>query len=386
MPDDLETYGDLGLRIPFAVQLQAYNQSHRQAQMATDHNVPGPFKDVLERRRCALKEVHSLLAVEGVLHDANGVCSHPECTTNVIDISIIDTIESPEQQIQQWCSHDVSPEKAKELAGIISRGFAESPTQPERPCANSMSQLMEVDGNSHQDPRTDSQDILSAGVVTDPGLSAARARAQGLSALSRAEAPALDDCPSHGTSAEGRYLQRHKYHLSEDRAQRFATITGSWPECGVMPPPQLTSPPTIEQSFDVSTGAIMEFLGGEVGASLPFSNDAATSTIPLSAPDLPQQSRAGGLDWLFPDTTSALTEQQIDEIIRTTTAADVVALDAMATAMDTTWMSGEVGPATAAESDGAFDVNMNTALDDMTFDDVFETPMDDIFSLGTDHR
>jgi hypothetical protein len=71
---------------------------------------------------------------------------------------------------------------------------------------------------------------------------------------------------------------------------RFATVTPAWKESGLMPPVTYTastpnlSMPSIANAESTTTGAMMEFLGPNIGAGLDFANDSTTQQIPLQSP------------------------------------------------------------------------------------------------------
>ena len=111
-----------------------------------------------------------------------------------------------------------------------------------------------------------------------------------------------------------------------------------------------------------STGAMMEFLGPDLGATLPFSTDALTSTIPISSE----------LDW--PITTTAADEaammEDVDRLIAETTPPE--------THLPT---PGDLFPGmtSSAEAPGETvmdDLNFDMEMD---FDGVFDMPMDETF-------
>lgn len=220
--------------------------------------MPGPVKEALQRRQTAVKDVYSQLAREGVLHDEDGRCDHSECSKNVVNLDRMDPIESSNFGLKTWCSHDISPETLEIMENIVKHGFdngEEVLWSQEKP-----SNIVKDKGH------------VSAEDLTDHALVAARARARGLDALSRAEAPIHDDChirhqpPSDSSVSAWRgFLPRHKYQLPKNRAQCFETVTGPWQDSGKMPNPELTAPPSIEQPYHTSTGAMMEFLGGDIG-------------------------------------------------------------------------------------------------------------------------
>ncbi|USW49292.1 Putative Homeobox domain, HTH CenpB-type DNA-binding domain, Homeobox-like domain superfamily [Septoria linicola] len=107
IPEDLETYGDLGLRIPFAVQLQAYNQAQVGQQKIDAGTRPGPYKAAFEQNEANMVQIYALLSKEGVLNSGRK-CNHVQCADNIIDISSIDESNAPGPATRSWCSVDLS--------------------------------------------------------------------------------------------------------------------------------------------------------------------------------------------------------------------------------------------------------------------------------------
>jgi len=149
---------------------------------------------------------------------------------------------------------------------------------------------------------------------------------------------------------------RHRYEIPANRAQEFGTYTAAWQDAGIMPE-ILQSQPTATQSGQqrTSTGAMMEFLGGEIGRSLPFHSDATTKEIPL-----PDDFDAWALPEISPQAMA-----DIDRLIAETTVA-------------------QAGPANAAAV-GA-EIHADLAMEDLRFEDldmdfdgVFDFPIDESF-------
>ncbi|EME82923.1 uncharacterized protein MYCFIDRAFT_211199 [Pseudocercospora fijiensis CIRAD86] len=204
---------------------------------------------------------------------------------------------------------------------------------------------------------------------SDYDLEKARARSHGLQALARAEAPGTDDCmPSDFMLPPPKksFLQRHRYELPKEKANMFATTTGAWEDSGVMPQVVNTSLTDIPEN---STGAMAEFLGGNLGADLPFINDAITSSINAAS--------AENIDWQISAEGEFSPEQLID-LMNPTSAPDFDPMHVM----ETNW-NGDIMPSTHTSSsmDLPNDLHMNDiSLEDMNFDDIiFEMPLDDTF-------
>lgn len=317
-PEDLETYGDLGLRIPFAVQLQAYNQMQTGSQRDAATR-PGPYQQLESNK----KELSAVMSKVGVLYTGEQKCDHPACARNLIDIiANAQVSEASTPTMRRWCSEELANALTHEVVDHQASGR-----------------------NTHDLPSSDPSKTVDTlwkqGWSSD--LVAARGRARGLAALSRVEAPETDNCPcpqkSPTPTSSGKYLPRHKYQLPQNKARLFATTTGAWEEAGKFPKAFETHPTIGEVT---STGAMMEFLGPTVGFSLPFSHDEATSQIPLL-----------GADWQLPDGGTVTQEEmmgQISALVDASTAGEFVS-GTTATEMDWTM-------------DGA------APLEDMTFENL----------------
>nr|POE53555.1 homeobox protein pknox1 [Quercus suber] len=277
IPEDLETYGDLGLRIPFSAQLRALNSQH---EVKVTPECPQPYKDQLQARIAILKTAHSLLNEKGLLHNEAFRCGHAECDNNQVEVSFF-IHPAANWQYARWCSHALTPELAVHAARL--RG-----TTP-KTSLEPLEHLNEQEG-----------DLQTLARVND------------LAVLKRV-GNALQDPTTSTVAPKKSFLQRHRYELSADRARRFATTTGAWDDSGNMPPPTASSslahpslgkPPT--------TGAMMEFLGGQLGSTLPFSHDLTSTVITAPAP-APVQN----YDWQFND---ELTMNDLDDLIAATTA------------------------------------------------------------------
>ncbi|EMD00787.1 hypothetical protein BAUCODRAFT_29157 [Baudoinia panamericana UAMH 10762] len=336
IPEDLETYTDLGLRIPFAVQLQAYN--HRQAQQqqfgGTENMPVGLLK-----QKAHFRDIYAELDKQGKLHDEHFVCGHAECVHNTADISWLAEMDVAGPRHKRWCNHELPADLVKPWSAYTGSAAA--------PSAQAFAQ-----GDY------------------------ARARASCLEVLSRLEAPLKDDCPcgDHDQQAEAKkkqYLQRHKYELPQDRAARFETTTGAWQDSGMMPEPQRTLPvggkstPDIEQTQSTTTGAMMEFLGGTVGGELPFSTDVSTSTIPLPL-------LGANNDWMAAEglpTDDPAFMQELDEFIASTTAPTIQSGYALASSMPAFSAASGIEQSMMLRTAPA-DSTMDMAIEDLNFDDM----------------
>ncbi|KAK4569380.1 hypothetical protein LTR86_003143 [Recurvomyces mirabilis] len=373
IPEDLETYGDLGLRIPFAVQLAAYNSKQAVGQSSSKF-VPEAYHEALANRRTHFRDLYAQLYEAGKLHDEGFRCGHEECKDNVADISWLDASDISGSKHKRWCSQEVPSELVKPFAVY---GYRSPSSTAPHTVQNSVSA-----GHS--------MGAIPTHLNTDWLIDNAEqsSRVKGLEALARMEVPMVD-CPIPPSERIGGRIPRHRMELPPDRAQRFATVTGPWEDAGMMPDaiPGYTAPgvlsadlslPTIEQANQVSTGAMMEFLGGEMGGHLPFSTDANTSTIPLMV----SASELGQIDWSM---------QDLDELVAATSTAP----PATATQLATAWHGGSsifaaqslvhsnsrssLPTMIAEESLGADLVMEDLNFDDMTFDAAYDLPLDDTF-------
>lgn len=233
-------------------------------------------------------------------------------------------------------------------------------------------------------------------------LVASRSRARALETPATMHGP--DSCSHSKLPATRTYLPRHKLVLPQDKARLFATTTGAWEDSGSMPtalPTTTTSLPNIEEtagaSSKTSTGAMMEFLGGDVGAGLPFSTDTQTSEIQLPNFDFN--------DMALPQVTQEELLSQLNELLNTTTTttapADQPLPDFDAMAMDWTTAdaqmtsTGEMNATLPADETADFDFNTNMNdlmndvnleggdLGDLDFDGVFDMPLDETFHPPT---
>ncbi|KAH9845702.1 Homeobox protein TGIF1 [Teratosphaeria destructans] len=244
----LETYGDLGLRIPFHVQLAAYNQAQANTQISDAANVPEPYSKALERKRQEFRSICSLLSKEGVLlHEEKIVCDHDECAQNVIDVSKVDGKSEPGPRYNRWCTYTVAPEKAKKLA--LTAVAVDGPADLGAFMGDSGAGHRETDdaGNGLE-CRTTSTNAEGAALVRAGGVgmltdcenkkctfhdinrneearAAASLRARGLVALERVHAPISScNCDCHAEPVrQSRKAPRPERH--QDRLDAFASAT-----------------------------------------------------------------------------------------------------------------------------------------------------------------
>ncbi len=335
VPGDLETYQDLGLRIPFAVQLKAYNDSavgeltamHGCQSRTSLVHTDAQFA-IATRQRQEKQMEHDLwkiLSKEGVLHDpATGKCKHTECEDNVFDSLTSESKNYAQTKVYRWCTYQLPPAEARKVAAL---------TWPAR--VN--------DDVSDEEQRTKN---IARGLMTLERMVGAEAESP------QPETPQQWD----------NYLRRHRYELPRERAQRFATTTGPWIDSGMMAP-TITTAEDATAANTTSTGAMMEFLGGEIGQHLPFAAHPHTADIPLADPDWPMPTTAAeqeainrDIEELIAETTVAQTQQSI--------AAEMSFLETdYADAMETT----------------DFDFDM-----EMDFDGIFDMPDETFGPVGGD--
>ena len=454
-----ETYGDLGLRIPFAVQLQAYNQAQTGQQKFDAASRPGPYQAALHQWEANMVQVYTVLAKEGVLRSGEVNCGHEQCAKNILDISSIDESEAPGPQMKSWCTEDLSETLQQRVLAIqqsqtdeasrrhsnISRGlgslFALDARETAQAAASRFAALEKMacmhshescdapgaggkgdschgkypcksyccaehdglvparDGAISPDTahtlglealsrnecgsrnqcetgrfqglealdRYEKNNIPCEWLASDLATMAARARSHGLQTLSALEAPEPVTCKSPLPAKKG-YLKRHKYELPKEKANMFATTTGAWEDSGLMPQTVNTTLPDISETT-TSTGAMMEFLGPNVGASLPFANDASTSRIPLPnlTPDeeLDLQMLDGGND-------GDITPEQLDEFMNAAMSGEHDGgLDSGE--IDMSWVNAAMMTAGAPKEPAA---HQDTVMGDLDFDEM-------VFDFGT---
>ncbi|KAK4540460.1 hypothetical protein LTR36_009206 [Oleoguttula mirabilis] len=364
VPEDLETYGDLGLRIPFAVRLQAYNQSHG-TEYTRDH-VSDAYRTTPETRQAVVENKdprkcnNTARGLETLSKLHSGACG-PDSHA----------LQGQDDQL-------MAAARARGLAALVRLDIPITDCDCDAPKSASRGTHVK----SHK---------LYSSEAQDEQLVAA-ARARGLASLAGMEGPVTGDCDAPKSASGKAHLRRHKLELPADRAQRFETTTPAWQDAGMMPPPMPTA--TLGLGYGTtSTGAMMEFLGGDVGRNLPFSNDAATSRIALP-PTVAQ-----AFDWNF-DLAAPVDDAEmlkdLDDLIAATSTAPSGSTAASGEAvapllMDTAWMTGAaeaLQPATSTittYADFPNDLVMEDFdFDDMTFGGVFDMPMHDTFGVGAD--
>ncbi|KAM3425075.1 hypothetical protein BST61_g7042 [Cercospora zeina] len=398
VPEDLETYGDLGLRIPFAVQLQAYNQAQTEKQVNDAATRPGPYQVALAKRKEITTEIQSLLLREGILHCGGHACDHAQCAENSIDIGHLAASDLTASSTRTWCSNDLSAGLQQRISELrkapsdgmsirsshIARGlsslFALDSRLDEQAAASARFAALEKMSSMHsyqscEDTgsrpnalglnafaKNDCAKAVGLQALSRNECAAARARTHGLQVLASMEAP--EKTPELPSMAKKPYLQRHRYELPKDKANMFATTTGAWEDSGMMPAVVDTSLPDINES--TSTGAMMDFLGGDVGASLPFAHDALTSQIP-SQNLTPEEE----VDWAMLN-NGVITPEEMDEILNTTAAPGMENI----ADVDMSWLTPDITNTTNNTTPATKDL----VMDDFNFEDmIFDMPIDEGF-------
>jgi len=413
IPEDLETYGDLGLRIPYAVQLQAYKQIQTGSQTPPDDLSPEAYQEALTGR-AHFRDSFARMHEEGRLHDEDFTCAHEECKLNIADISWLDGVEhGSSPRYRRWCSSELPLELLKPIAFSAGAGSGSQGAGTAGNVAGLWKSLVDL-GNR---PPASSRDVdaMATAVGTTPALgrlveaeqepctlpncigadphgtkpkhcmsrychpgAQAAGRAQSLQARARLEAPLTDGMDQEaGTTHKFSFLPRHRFELSPEMSRHFATTTGAWVDSGTMPETRYTQfqAPTLANQDSISTGALMEFLGDGLGGCLPFSGDANTSEIPLS-------SNVGNIDWMdvegVPLEDPAFMDDLDDLIAATTAPEDGFGQTA------TTWDDAMLFPSTpfglsegmVPELTEPVGDDMDFDFGDMTFDAAFDMPMD----------
>ena len=340
VPEDIETYQDLGLRVPFSVQLQALNATEARKQEEIDHE----------------RTIWAILSKEGVLHDPNGKCKHTECEDNIFDFHAVEGTASPKHW--KWCTYQLPPDKAREIAALTYPLRMKDDVDDEQERAKNLACGLRSLNNAG---------ALNSTADTCPWddydgeVAKAKARARGLESLEEISNDRGRRMLSSETATKKPYFPRHHYELPKDRAARFATTTGAWEDSGTMPEAFSTAPAIAPDT--TSTGAMMEFLGGDIGQHLSFSTDAHTSQIPLDDFDFDLPSNM----------TTTPEEEAINRDI------DLFIAEATAAQSQQPMMAPAFDPVAAGLTDtimGGLDFDM-----DMDFDGVFDMPIDETFGL-----
>ena len=360
IPEDLETYGDLGLRIPFATQLKAFNEGQAASESCTCPPIAGTHTMAQHTRLSQeLREIYHQLANEGVLHGLDEKCNHHECDKNIVDVAPLDSSRSGGPKKLRWCIYTLPQEKAGRLSDLAAVQGFKPPMSTEQVAAET--QVRQRSENFHRS--------LEALIKMDDRLEAmGRTRKSGTNTPMQM----LPD-PVTGAMNKKSFLQRHRYELPHDRAQLFATTTGPWTDSGSMPPAFSTADEArIFHQEGTTTGAMAEFLGGGMSGHLPFAADNATSQIPFSAPV------DGDMSWMVPRTAEE--ERQLvadfDRLIAETTAG-AQAPHPMSAPVTEGPMDMGMDTVNADTSGNGMDVNFDDF--EMDFDGVFDMPLDETF-------
>jgi hypothetical protein len=332
IPEDLETYGDLGLRIPFSVQLAVFNQSQAKSKGNMQMS-PGADRQAIEQKRSEVRSVYHQLSKEGVLHSADYRCQHAECQGNIVDMRSFEQSPGKDARTRRWCTYELpistpaaptrddraiqNPQGTEDpntqmfglatsqnqVEQLNNRTTGDWTSEDERVAAfNSRWNLLEKLQKAEVDkcPFTEQNERLGDLRDRQQAAAASDAVARGLDRLvSMESAECVDNWGPNGiplrsnetstnnSTSTSPYLRRHRYELPPHRAQRFATVTPAWKDSGMMPPVTYTtstpdlSLPGIENTQSTSTGAMMEFLGPNIGSGLEFAHSGTSEQIPL---------------------------------------------------------------------------------------------------------
>lgn len=284
-----------------------------------------------------LRNIYKQLANEGVLHGLDERCKHHECDNNIVDVSALDSTAGPKKL--RWCIYTLPQEKAARLSDLAAVQGFKLPASAAQIAAEE--QVRQRSENFHRS--------LEALIKMDDRLDA---MGKGQSRAAGAAHTPLQMHPDGETNKKA-FLQRHRYELPADRARLFATTTPAWTDSGSMPNivPTTSTEARIFHQEGTTTGAIAEFLGGDLSGHLPFAADTATSAIATPPVD--------DLAWAIPRTAEELAD--FDRLIAESE------------------QTGRFVPAAEGEGIDAVMEGMNFDELEMDFDGVFDMPVDETF-------
>ncbi|QIW96712.1 hypothetical protein AMS68_002230 [Peltaster fructicola] len=311
VPEDLEWYSDLGVRIPFFVQLEQYNRV--QNEEALKNGTGGRARKECRARKEAvtsdmMRSVFHQLTQEGVLHSAEVACPHETCTQNTVDCDFMDEGQKLQRQLR-WCNSSVTSLNAAPLAKFI--GLAKSGV----PVAATTTTCEDTAALRAAKARAKCLENLQWGevdccpfreqidILGDRRDAFNAQQAQYAARKVHSKGCLMEDA-ANGDS----YFPYHRAELPADRARNFATITGPWEDSGVMP----QSLSTVEQPA-TTTGAMMEFLGPLLGQGLPFSTDIETSSMTIPTTTAMQDDILQATDFAMLDTIGDLPDCEVFE-------------------------------------------------------------------------
>jgi hypothetical protein len=140
VPEDLETYGDLGLRIPFALQLRAFSESLNSNAATSD--LPAPYQRSLELRRSDLREIYEELSATTAVYHGSQKCAHRKCHRNNIDVALVDGIYSPGPRMWRWCDAELDPDRAAKITKKLGMGSSKLDMFPPLPPAGFFASIL----------------------------------------------------------------------------------------------------------------------------------------------------------------------------------------------------------------------------------------------------
>jgi len=395
VPEDLETYGDLGLRIPFAVQLQAFNKSQANVRQQPNacNSLRGEFNSAVLSRRETLRYLQMQLQEEQVFYGGDQKCEHMECITNVVDVSAIDGLGQPGPKLRRWCSRELTPGKSDTLVRniVVCMGNVKGSSQQRQADYGLRHDVFELP----QQPQLTERQISpissqNSGTISSSSTTRDMGRAQSLEVLARMEVSEVDTCAaSRGTTEwQHSYFPTYRYELPADRAHQFATATGPWEASGVMPQPFTTA---ADHTHDNPVGEMMEFLGSDAYADLAAGYHSHMSFADQAAGGSELNAVSGGSATADDEIMDEALMRELNQFIDESTSGQL-SLGRVSPAsgqMDLVWESpagsvpltpsravvGGAGLAASAPMDmpavAALD---DVGFDDLTFDDVFDMP------------
>lgn len=354
VPEDLEWYSDLGVRIPFFVQLEQYNKA--QNEEALKNGTGGRARKEAETSSM-LQSLYQQLTNDGVLHSAEVYCPHQACEQNTVACYFVDDSQELRRRLHRWCNQSVSTANAGSLAkfvGLAKLGIpiaatnkADEDAAAARRAAKARATCLENLQWGEVDccPFREQIDILG------DRRDAFNAK-QAEYAASKLKAQGCYNDGSYEDAADGStYQPYHRAELPADRARNYATITGPWEDSGSMPAPVSTSAEPV-----TTTGAVMECLGPALGQELSSGRDAAT--LPFASP-----------------TTTGLQEYGliVDDLTMMNSTNELMDFSALS---DTTASASQLCGLTGMvhHNDSALD---SFTFDEPTYDEVFEMNFDE---------
>ena len=254
-PSDLEMYGDLGIRVPFALQLQALNKSQLEGQTNAEGSRFNSDPKLLTQSQKNLLEEYPHFIREGVLCGVDNDCSHMDFATSLIgDTSTMDN-SSPEQIIQ-WnddAMSDIDAPFNDSLQWDIDQHIAPMQQMDDFPLGllslwDSDEFMSDLQNNTNRQESFDVNPYADLPLLSNGNQCAASSTQIQPSTLATTTSSGQnqDVAPSQQPNKND-YLPHYQYELPQNRAQMFETVTGAWLESGLMPESSQTNQPNISQ-------------------------------------------------------------------------------------------------------------------------------------------